>query len=387
MWHTRRRKLSDIVQSAEKVKPVDQPGRSLPSVAQRIKFFITGVLFPAGCFVLGATGSTPMVDAPWQSGRLADKVAMLLMWPGFAPFLPLVIFSAICLSLYVFRPRCARRQVIRVGLYAGVVLSFQFFVMVLITSSYFTMVGAVFVGPGLAIAVWLLVKFFARMRRFGIRHVMILTTCCAIIGALLIMSGARQNPEAVLDVAAEVVGGVLLYILIAAPTLNLITYAHAAVRVSASSPEGIAMTRFSVGAAISWIVAWSASWGFAVDIMLREYAKLPTTDPNCYISGAAAGGHAKLVGSRQCGAGKVNLQMQRLKFLEFALAAALPRTHVTIRAVYNVIGPPLAKRCAKNVWFADTTYVALKLIEWPAEWLRRFAKVPRHRVERIYYGD
>lgn len=336
---------------------------------------------------MGATGSTPTVDTPWQSGRLADKVAMLLIWPGFAPFLPLVIFSAICLSLYVFRPRLARRHVIRVGVYAGVVLSFQFFVMVLITSSYITMVGAVFVGPGLAIAVWLLVKFFARMRRFGIRHVMILTTCCALVGALLIISDAWQNPEVILDVATEVVGGVLLYILIAAPTLNLITYAHAAVRVSASSPEGIVLTRFSVGAVISWISAWSVSWGFAIDIMLREYAKLPTADPNCYISGAAAGGHAKLVGSRQCGAGKVNLQMQRLKFLEFALAAALPRMHAMIRAVYNLIGPSLAKRCAKNVWFADATYIALKSVEWPAEWLRRFVKVPRQRIERIYYVD
>ncbi|MEZ6109626.1 MAG: hypothetical protein R3C99_01030 [Pirellulaceae bacterium] len=40
----------------------------------------------------------------------------------------------------------------------------------------------------------------------------------------------------------------------------------------------------TIAAIISLAAAWIAGWKVAVDLMLVEYSKLPTTDPNCYVS-------------------------------------------------------------------------------------------------------
>lgn len=79
-------------------------------------------------------------------------------------------------------------------------------------------------------------------------------------------------------------------------------------------------------------------------------------------SSAAAHGHHWLVRAESAAGGSaaVNLQMRRLKLLEFALAAACPRLHRFARRSYNRLGPPLARICRRTAWLADAAYAALE---------------------------
>src|SRR5690606_23557620 len=58
--------------------------------------------------------------------------------------------------------------------------------------------------------------------------------------------------------------------------------------------------------------------------------------------------------------------------------------HRALRRRYDHLGPPLARWCRRNPWFADATYVLLKPAEWSAEWTRRVLGVSTHKVHRLY---
>ena len=120
--------------------------------------------------------------------------------------------------------------------------------------------------------------------------------------------------------------------------------------------------------------------------MLVEYSKLPLTDPACYVCSAAAHGHPGWVRSMPVGpAGiRVNGQLRRLKFLEFALMAAFPTGHRMLRLIYDRIGPPLASVCRRNRWFADATFCMLVPIELSAIAVQRIFGFRNDSVERLY---
>lgn len=178
-------------------------------------------------------------------------------------------------------------------------------------------------------------------------------------------------------------------VIAAAPTLNAVTYVRVSVIATSRAAQSLGKTQKlfagrGIAIIVAWCLSWVVSWKLAIDVMLLEYSKLPMTDPNCYVSSAAASGHRRFVGAECSGNGIVNRQMQRLKFLEFALATAFPRCHKFVRLIYNSIGPKLACYCALNVWFADVTFWALKPIEWAAVCVRVVSGVSPKRVEEIY---
>ena len=76
--------------------------------------------------------------------------------------------------------------------------------------------------------------------------------------------------------------------------------------------------------------------------------------------------------------------MQRLKFLEFALAAAIPVVHRMVRLGYNHYGPPLAEFCRSSVWLCDLAYVMLLPLESLAKLVQRFAGVNESQIAQIY---
>ena len=109
------------------------------------------------------------------------------------------------------------------------------------------------------------------------------------------------------------------------------------------------------------------------------------------VSSAAANGHPKLVGSfelapTQIGkvTGKINKQMQRLKFLEFVLATSLPSIHRVIRRFYNRFGPGVAHVCQANIWISDLTFLFLKPLEWIAIGIQVSLGVSSRSIEHIY---
>ena len=80
----------------------------------------------------------------------------------------------------------------------------------------------------------------------------------------------------------------------------------------------------------------------------------------------------------------LNEQMQRLKFLELALQSVLPRTHLTLRKIYNWIGPKLARFGKASPLLANASYLLLKPLELTAEIARLFAGISADRVRQIY---
>ena len=123
----------------------------------------------------------------------------------------------------------------------------------------------------------------------------------------------------------------------------------------------------------------------SVNLMLIEYAKLPTTPPDdCYVCTAAARGHSWFVGSRViCEDAndvlRINNQTRYLKAAEIVLAATCPRLHRLARTVYNCVGPEAAKLLAHPL-AADAAYLTLKPAEWAA---RAFLAVVLPQASRL----
>ena len=327
-----------------------------------------------------AFGMEASIDQPWQSGELQDYAAVLLDWPCLGVMLPLVAFSMACLTFYVCRPSTGQLPVIQIGLFCGAILALQYLILILGTTAYFTFFAAILAGPFIAVVVFGCVRGRHLIRRFTIQHLLILTTVLAVLISLSVTFGWWERPPEWL----EVFSGLVFMVVGATPTLNLITYARAAIQVADRHHPFVSPTRSLVLGLIGWFVAWMISIRLSTTVMMTEYEKLPLTNPNCYVSSAAASGHEWLVRSERTSCGIVNAQMRRLKFLEFALAAAFPRTHRWIRRNYNRIGPRMAGCCRCNVWFADATYVCLKPLEWIAITLQIALRIPKIRIKRLY---
>ena len=357
---------------------IGPPGSRL----RRTKYLLTGIVVPGFCITAGLAGTNATIEQPWQSGEIAYYVAMLLRWPTLFVFLPLILYSMFCLAWWLIRPRSAQDRFIRFGIYTGAILAGQFLVMVILTTGPISPLAALICGTVLAIICFLIGYIIRRSKRFTILHLLGLTTLVAIV-----VFAIRQVALHYDDDFVDFVIVPFLYAFVAGPTLNFITYCRASIELARDRNDRQPVTRAMLATFwMAWLVGWAASWKIAVELMLIEYAKLPTNNPNCYVSSAAAGGHARLVGTvRGPRPGDVaNLQMRRLKFLELALAAAAPAVHSVVRLSYDRYGPALARVCRSNVWFADATYLILKPVEFTAEGIRWVANIPPSHIRRIY---
>ena len=363
---------------------------------RRFKYFVTGVLAPIGCFAMVWIGMSTHVDAPWQSGKIDMYASLLLEEYSLLPFMPLLIFSMVAMTASCFYPKSLKWPAIRVGIYGGGILSIQYLLLIVFATSFFTFAAAVVVGPALALVTYVAAKLMPRARRIAIWQIMLLTAVVAAFAA-----GIAAMQQDVQNIGRGGAMNILLmaifWTLVATPLLNCISYVRASVGLlRAPEVEGDrSKDQLQIWSLCSaWLLGFGASWKFSLDAMLAEYAKLPTVEPQCYVSAAAAHGHPRFVGVARIAteaaasdllpAYPINLQMCRLKFLEFALAAAFPRVHRWVRWTYNALGPRAAAVCRSNVWLADASYVALKPLEWLAELLRMTAKVSLQRVTALY---
>lgn len=348
----------------------------------RIKFFLTGVVFPIVCLGLVVAGGSPSVGGAWQSGHMDDHVSVLLSVPAILPFFPLLILNFVAMSVWCFRPDTFRKGWIRIGIYSGVIVSLMFNILLAFVVAYIPLIFAVIVAPVLAFIVWATTNLFRK--RFSILYLVVITTLCSVALAVAI-PWLKTNPR-----IWEVFGVALLAIIGSATVLGFITFSRVSCAIinlifqygEVDYPHPVSK-RLLFGW-ITWAIGMAAAWRLALYIQAIEYAKLPT-QPDCYVSSAAAHGHSRFVRAVKredefC----VNLQMKRLKFLELAMLAALPRTHRMIRLVYNRMGPRLARICQSNRWFADLSYIGLKPVEWIAESIRRVSGIPNELVARLY---
>ncbi|NLE36924.1 MAG: hypothetical protein GX621_02755 [Pirellulaceae bacterium] len=347
------------------------------SASAKAAFVFAGVIMPVICFLLAGS---PALRPSWQSGRLQDFAMLLLSPKSSFPVFPLLLYSIGSMIVMICEPaRFSRYFVVRFGVYTGVPLAIQYFVIVSCTGALSdcdpvkTAVGIVLaslISWGVA---WLILLGSRKTRFPGCFLVVVLMT--------LFVGGVIFSPFAVLIVVAS------------ATPWAAIAYGIMSFQIINHRPNG--RWQFSLAQLlgfISWWAMYLAAWRVSIKMMWIEYAKLPVSPPECYVATAAARGHRRWVGAKPVrgATGKtlwVNDQLRHLKAAELALAATCPKMHRQIRAVYDRLGPPAAELLVHPL-LADAAYAALK----PAEWTARVAMrllLPGSKalIARLYRED
>ncbi len=119
--------------------------------------------------------------------------------------------------------------------------------------------------------------------------------------------------------------------------------------------------------ALPWMAGLAATFVAKIVLAQHEYSRLRDTPPGgCFIVTAAARGHRRLVGSwRGVGGVVENMQLRRMRAMEAVLMDRWPRFHRCLRAVYNRLGPLVARRI-RWPYLADAIYLLLKPVELAA---------------------
>ena len=346
-----------------------------PSLNLKIKFFLTGCLFPLLCASFSMTGGGIGGTPSWQSGHFYDYVQLLLHSRAQLIFLPLILYSILSLLLWLIWPRSIDYLALRLGIYAGIPLALQFLVLVSIASFGITIILSLIVAPALAFLVYLASLLARNWRLLFYEHLWVLIVIFVVVGVIAFYDSL---PAALVVVPFIALAG--------SPALTVVTFIRATVMVAAEHQRHHKWERRSL---LIWLfafqalaAAWFASWRLAIDVMLYEYSKLPKTPPqDCYLSAAAQQRHTWLFGKSSDG---VSLQTKRLKFLEFALRGAAPSFHAALRRIYNYHGPRLAAFCRKSPWFADLTYLALLPLECLSLLLSRILRIRASAIHNIY---
>lgn len=282
----------------------------------------------------------------WQSGRLSDYIALSLLSKASWVFYPLIIYSSGCyLTLLIAPIRYAEKRVVRLGIYTGTLLAFQYSILTLLFN------------PTAAVLMWGAPFVWVFLYRLSIKKW---------------KTEAVYKAFFVITITLLFFAGSASFILVAfsAPFWCFLLAFRASVWLFKNYETKLTL-QHGFGF-ITWIVVYIAAWRYDILKMFELYATLPTKPPpDCYIATAAARGHPQFVHSKtvQCADGKsmqVNGQLQVLKCLELALMAINPRLHKFLRRIYDVLGRSLA--CGiYNPFVADVAYLLLKPFEWLAE--------------------
>jgi hypothetical protein len=322
-----------------------------------------GVVLPCVCF--GLSMQRPFEGPTWQSGRWSDVVALMLGgWPSWA-FYPILIFSMTCLFLFIWSEEWGRTRWLRIGIYGGVFIAFQFGVLL----------GAALTSDNRLQATVIYYLFGTAV-----------TACMTAIMARFKAKWRGENSILWVGfVMTLVVGGFLLFPLVLsfAPWITAAAFAVPSITLARRFFE----RRFSIKSMLlvtTWVCAFVASWREAWVRALVLYSELPLQPNDCFVVGAAAKGHSGFVGSWRLGnaAWPINRQLLRLKGLELLLKASMPKLHLRLRRLYDAVGPVVARRIS-NPWIADGVYLLLKPAEFFAGLVLRMLRLSTNQVERL----
>jgi hypothetical protein len=355
--------------SPEPPEPEGEAARRVPAGVAVLMVY-GGVLVPVLCFMIGFP-----LGPDYQSGTVQDYAKLLGSHSPSMPWYPFLGYAITSLILLVRNaPRYSRHFLVRLGIYVGVVMAGQFWVLFGLAvhgdgaESFVTWPVVSVVGTAISVGACLLL--FALLRRVGRRLVWPgMVIWLPLLGADFALAAvADVGPFSMVPVVLVIVGSLYLSTAFAlaaygAMAVYLLTWRRAApLRFSLRQLLGV----------MALVAAWLGAWRISVRIMLDEYAKLPVEPPpDCYVATAAGRGHPRLVGveARRPADGRawpVNDQMRYLKAAELALLAASPRMHRLLRRIYDRVGPRLAGAVVHPL-LADAAYLSLK----PAEWLAR----------------
>lgn len=345
----------------------------------RLKFFLTGVIYPLICFGFNSIQGPPSLGTPWQSGDFPVYALELLSPPAFYCLLPIVGVSMLCISWWCLFPGSFNNILIRTGIYSGAIYSTVMTVLLVSATSFFGLFFAAILMSVQSLMIWILGNVIKKVYRFTILHLIILTTVIAILVSL----GIKLEWD--ID---GLFFAVILFVVGGASTMACITFCRVSRAVSHLQHKSGAETNWSkkVAAFTAWVTASIFTWRLAIIMMLEQYSLLPVEPPdNCFVSNAAAYGHPILVGSKIGSDGnRRNLQMARVKFLEFVLQVTSPAMHRICRRIYNRIGPPMARFFRSNVWLASLAYLIMIPLALIAFLLQKSLSIPNAKVHQLY---
>ena len=345
---------------------LDRPTVWRWSLIAKITFMAVGVVLPILCFAVALF--TNILMPSWQSGQLGVYASLLLKAPSAVVFFPFLLYCMMSMTAMVFRPAPnSKRFWVRLGIYSGVLLAFQYHLVLSISAIQLDGAGILFffLAPVIAAIIWLV-----------------------LYNLVLFFQGIRSNPQypkivllsnvfLAFLIATFVAYPTLFFILIIVPFFFATSWcilAYATMTWHLLHRHREARWQFSLAqllAVVGWVAAYCGSWRWSINLVLVEYAKLPTEAPHdCYVATAAARGHRRLVGTQPVNkiSGQTflaNNQMRYLKAAELVLKTTCPTIHLWCRAVYDRLGPRLASWLVWPV-LADVAYLALKPAEWTA---------------------
>jgi hypothetical protein len=323
------------------------------------------------CFLIGYP-----LGPDWQSGALSAYAELLLMRRASIPWYPLLLYNMTCMTLMGADPvHFSRSFIVRFGIYSGVLVALQYWVLFGIAAGPggnpaanllgWSVVSAIAVSVVLGVG-WLLLYVW---RKFGQRAVWVIVGLVGLALAIAtLLSAFADLGEAPFMPFFLVMVGNLYF----STAFALTSYAAMAIIIlRCRQTERFRFSLLQLLGVFLWAGWYFGAWRISFRTMLEEYAALPTAPSDCYVSSAAARGHGWLVrtGSYQTyggGSQPANDQMRYLKAAELALASANPLCHRACRWVYDRCGRVLAAALIHPL-LADLAYLTLK----PAEWLAR----------------
>lgn len=324
---------------------------------------LAGAVLPVFSFWLG------MWFLPdWQSGEYCQ---MLLTPYATWPFWPVILYSMICLCVLHCNKRPLIHRAIRIGLYLGVIWSFQYVMILPFGLKQFIDWGSpakIFLyGFSATVVPIFIAKCLMNLSKKIRRSVLFV-----FFGSLPIVLTACIYVNN--NINHEFIGAMFLLLfvcsLVASPFWCFAVYLYSSIYVfrQARRENKLMSIKNIFAFGIPGAIAYAGAWWVSIHSMLNKYYQLPTEPPDCFIATAAAQGHRGFVKSSEAELSNgrvinVNDQLKRLKGGELVLKASLPKLHRTIRLIYNAVGPVLAK-CLKNPFAADIVYVLLKPFEW-----------------------
>jgi len=343
-------------------RPDAPTARAVLPLAERIFHFGTAIVLPVVCFLISIKQYPPGPE--WKREKWSDYLGMIPTASVGWSFYPLLAFSMLAALETILQPlKAVARLHVRVGLFTGIVLAYQYSFIQIVSLSdaknvaFDTLLGLAL--PGVFAVVMLLAHQLAGLiiwnRRWyrGKGKWILWGSIGGLIGLSMLVSRNAAGPFAV----------ALFAIVFFAPGLTLTTFVALSTLVwrhgqSTDTPAWVVFAAW-----VGWIATFGAAWRRSYVEAVAAYQLLPPSNPRCYIATAASNGHHRLTGARLINGQWVSPQLALFKSAENSIAATSPRTHRAMRRVYDAIGPQIARRM-KSELLADVAYVTLKPIEW-----------------------
>lgn len=329
------------------------------------RFFYAGVVTVLAflCFI-----AINILKPEYQTGKFVDYVSLFLAVESSWVFLPLVAYSSISLLLLFFSPRQYIQSFwVRLGIYTGALLSFQYLVLIFLALlETFYIILAVWIVSVVIVPLYRFLTKLMGVKLFLLIFVVLPFLAYCFLFLLISIFPEIQLPFLGSEFATTPFFFLAAFLLACAPFWSFLIMAKTSYLLLKHYETGITLPGGT--GILAWLGGFTGAWIFSVLKTMEIYAALPPQPPDCYIATAAARGHPSIVRSQPVRLAdgtlmQVNPQLQRLKCVDLALLATSPKVHKWIRRIYDVLGRKLAAQI-KNPILADVAFLILVPVEW-----------------------